>query len=472
MKTKTPKLINVKRLDSIRLDTNDKTYFTNEGYLVDHPILTSVGIFEYTNDDGSIRRELRLPEYVFEKKSLESYKGKPIIITHDAGLIDKNNVDEEQVGTILSNGYEDGENVRAEIIIHNTDEMKKRALKELSLGYSLDLIEEAGTWNGEEYDAIQTNIVINHLALVETARAGEKARLNIDGSEKPRTKGEGTMKKDGEVLTPEELEEAIEMYKKSKSDGEDEKKTSGAENAEEENKDENKEENAEEANKEENADEAESVGKTPNDILEEVKKRKEENKEETDKEKIDRQDADLDMLLACLEKFIAEEKAEGSHDDSDDTEAKKENAEEENKDEDKEENKQENKEENVDGCEDKSKSMNNDSIDEIVRQRLEICRVGDKLNLDGLEHKSIKDAKKKIINKVMPTMRLDGKTETYINALYDMSLNEIYKRKTVDDQYKQMSNKAVNMDGNNERQKNGALSARQRMIERLEGGNE
>ena len=63
------------RCDSISLD---KTYYTDEGYLVDHPIVTTCGVFEYKYKDGSTRRELRLPEYVFEEKSLESYKGKPI----------------------------------------------------------------------------------------------------------------------------------------------------------------------------------------------------------------------------------------------------------------------------------------------------------------------------------------------------------------------------------------------------------
>ena len=82
-----PKLRKVRRLDTIRLDKDDRTYFTEEGYLVDHPILTSCGIFEYTNPDGSIRRELRLPEHVFNEKSLATYKGKPIIITHEAGIV-------------------------------------------------------------------------------------------------------------------------------------------------------------------------------------------------------------------------------------------------------------------------------------------------------------------------------------------------------------------------------------------------
>jgi hypothetical protein len=48
--------------------------------LIDHPILTRVGIFEYRRPDGSIRRELRLPEEVFAQESLASYKGKPVIL--------------------------------------------------------------------------------------------------------------------------------------------------------------------------------------------------------------------------------------------------------------------------------------------------------------------------------------------------------------------------------------------------------
>ena len=48
-----PKLSQVIRLDSLPLN---QTYFTPEGYLMDRPILTSTGIFEYTNPDGSVRR--------------------------------------------------------------------------------------------------------------------------------------------------------------------------------------------------------------------------------------------------------------------------------------------------------------------------------------------------------------------------------------------------------------------------------
>lgn len=70
-----PKLKRVLRLDSIPLD---ETYWTKEGYLIDHPIVTSIGIFEYVNPDGTVRPgSSRLPEDVFDQASLASYKGKP-----------------------------------------------------------------------------------------------------------------------------------------------------------------------------------------------------------------------------------------------------------------------------------------------------------------------------------------------------------------------------------------------------------
>ena len=79
-----------------------ETYFTPEGYLIVDIIITSVGIFEYRRPDGSIRRELRLPEEVFAPESLASYKGKPVILTHEAGMIDSDNVQQEQIGTITT----------------------------------------------------------------------------------------------------------------------------------------------------------------------------------------------------------------------------------------------------------------------------------------------------------------------------------------------------------------------------------
>ena len=172
------KLVKVTRLDSTRLD---ESFFTPDGFFIDTPKVTRIGIFEYKNKDGSIRRELRLPEHVFDEGSLATYEGKPVIITHSAGRVNKDNVADEIVGTILSKGYRDGENVRARVVIHDIDTVKRSGLRELSLGYDLELDETPGEWNGQPYDAVQTKITINHLALVRDARAGDAARLNLDG---------------------------------------------------------------------------------------------------------------------------------------------------------------------------------------------------------------------------------------------------------------------------------------------------
>lgn len=480
-----PKLRKVRRLDSIRLDKNDSTYFTDEGYLVDHPILTSCGIFEYTNPDGSIRRELRLPEYVFDAESLKTYRGKPIIITHEAGVVDKSNVDREQIGTILSDGYQDGEDVRAEIIIHDTDAMEKCGLKELSLGYNLDLVEKPGVWNGEPYDAIQTNIVINHLALVASARAGEQARLNIDGSDEPTLKGgKVQMAKTTTIvhtdgsMSPEELQKAIDEYKARKAErtaasGEaeaakdaetevaeetpapaDEEPTADGEGeegtpvAEEDNKDSEGEASAEES------------GSTPADIAQLVKDRRDRRDAEDDPKDtesamgfIAQQDEDIDMLLAALEKLIAE-KADCDACDNADNEDNKDG---------------ECEEENKDSSDDESKSLNADSADEIFRQRLAICRIGDKLHMDGLENMSIKQGKKAIIAKVLPNMRMDGKSDAYIDAMFDLAVGETNKHKGVAYQKQQMTAQAPKKRADSV--ESSAASARKRMIER-EGGNQ
>jgi hypothetical protein len=56
-------------------------------------------------------------------------------------------------------------------------------IQELSLGYSVNLIEEAGEYDGERYDFRQTEIEYNHLAIVPSARAGSEARIILDGTD-------------------------------------------------------------------------------------------------------------------------------------------------------------------------------------------------------------------------------------------------------------------------------------------------
>lgn len=442
-----PRLKQVMRLDSIPLD---KTYWTGEGYLVDQPIVTSCGIFEYMQEDGGVRRELRLPENVFEEDSLASYEGKPIIITHNAGFVDKDNVEDEQIGTILSRGYQDGDNVRAKIVIHNTDALRC-GLRELSLGYNLSLDETPGVWNGQPYDAIQKNIRINHLALVDNARAGEQARLNIDAKEKKTTlKGGKVMAKakktrtDGANLTPEQLQEAVSAYLASHQQGLGDGGALGEDVSQTDN-------------------DVEPAAASSEDKVQMVKDRRDSRRNQqaaspaTTEEAqavIAQQDEDIDTLLNVIEAMEARQ----DFDEADD---------EVNADADGEE-KTDEDEKNTGG------TMNADSIDRIVRTRVALARIGDSLHLDGLESMSIMDAKRAIIRKVKPKMRLDGKSRAYIDAAFDLAVEEATVRKDTNFQRRQIFNAdgrsgAVNPGGS---EKTAAEKAREKMISKRMGGNE
>ena len=248
-------------------------------------------------------------------------------------------------------------------------------------------------------------------------------------------------------MTPEELEQAIKEFK--------ERRGEVVANSDEDVVgDVNPEDDAKEEETASDGDDASAEGTTPEDIANAVKERKDrrdnedpENNEEA-KKIIAQQDDDIDMLLAALEKCLAELK--GHADEATDEEAAEE-------------------EENKDSSDDESKALNADSADKIVRQRLAICRIGDKLNMDGLESMSIKQAKKAIIGKVLPSMRVDGKSDSYIDAMYDLAVGEVNNRKTVAYQRQQMANQATKKRADSSESM--ATSARKRMIER-EGGNE
>ena len=435
-----PKLQRVTRLDSIKVD---ETYYTSEGFLIDHPIVTTVGIFEYMNPDGSIRRELRLPEEVFAPESLASYKGKPIIVTHRSGRVTTDNVEKETIGTILSEASKDGENVRAEIVIHNTDALKT-GLRELSLGYDLDLDETPGEWNGQPYDAIQRNIRVNHLALVSAARAGEQARLNIDEKENLTGGPEMEQNKTDSGLSPEELEEAIADFiakKNAATTSTDGDAATGEPTPAPDG------EVTTTVNPEEQANDE--------DVVQSVKERRDRrdaetasNSKETALETITQQDADIDALLKLIEQLRAERDFAGANADGNDADCGT---------------------VQKDGDESKSQSLNLDSaaIDRLVASKIDVIRIADQLHLDGVDVMSVKDGKKTVIKSVYPDMRLDGKSDDYIDALFDLTKQKIKSDNGTDKQRKQMFNKDTAAE---EQTVTGADAARNRMIEKQKNG--
>lgn len=174
-------------MQQFRIDKNPlpKVYRTSEGYIKGTAIVTRTGIFKYVDNQGNIRLELRHPDDILDEDSLESLKQIPITVEHPTVLVDSSNVKQLGVGLTGETVKIDGENIKTTVTITAIEgvEAINSGKEELSLGYTLDLEEEEGIYNGQPYTHRQKNIRYNHLAIVERGRAGANARLNFDSFE-------------------------------------------------------------------------------------------------------------------------------------------------------------------------------------------------------------------------------------------------------------------------------------------------
>lgn len=159
---------------------------TPQGFLIVEGIASRAGVFEYSRADGSIQRELRLPEHVQSDAALSGYQGAPLTKGHPENPVTPRTSKQVSVGTVLEPARKDGHNVRVRMCIQDSDAIaavRSKRMAALSTGYSIDLVETPGVHpEFGRYDAIQTNLVINHLALCETGRAGPIARIRTDSS--------------------------------------------------------------------------------------------------------------------------------------------------------------------------------------------------------------------------------------------------------------------------------------------------
>lgn len=159
--------------------------------------ITRTGVFVYTKynvETGELEtiRQLRHPDDV--KESLSSLKGIPVTNDHPNELLSLETTKEYVVGMTSDSpkvipvdvSYDSKEEyVEQAFTVFDAatiDDIQK-GKREVSLGYSLDLMDEAGTWNGEAYDCRQKNIVYNHLSIVHRARGGAGCAIQMDGKE-------------------------------------------------------------------------------------------------------------------------------------------------------------------------------------------------------------------------------------------------------------------------------------------------
>lgn len=217
-----------------RFDTATfKATIDENGFLVDTPVVARLGVQVYYMEDGSTVREFRPAEEVFKEESLASYQGKPMTLDHV--FVNSDNAKDVVVGSVTGKAEALGSTVIAPIVVYSQeaiDEARSGNAKELSVGYSAVLDETPG-WGDpatgnyilrtdntqgldippdwQEFDAIQRDIKVNHLAMVFRGRAGI-AKLNMDGQqENPYTNNVDSIKEDVKEMVKIKLDGAKEF---------------------------------------------------------------------------------------------------------------------------------------------------------------------------------------------------------------------------------------------------------------------
>lgn len=145
-----------------------------------------VGILEYDQADGSIRRELVLPEDLFNHESMASARMVPVTAKHPEALLDDKTVRAHQVGSVGENLRADGEFLVAPMLITDADTVGgiERGDSGLSWGYdcTLDPPDQTLFPKWGQHENIQRQRIYNHIATRVVPRAGANARIRLDAA--------------------------------------------------------------------------------------------------------------------------------------------------------------------------------------------------------------------------------------------------------------------------------------------------
>ena len=164
--------------------------FTDEGFLiVNNARIARSGIQEYfagelgltDRDPFDVIKIYRPEEEVFNKDSMASFANKPVTNNHPKELVDATNAKDLTVGHSGENIIKDGIFLNAKLTVTDAEAIKDimDGKVELSNGYTSEIEFKAGKTNdGFEYDAIQTDIKGNHIAIVDKARCGIECKIS------------------------------------------------------------------------------------------------------------------------------------------------------------------------------------------------------------------------------------------------------------------------------------------------------
>lgn len=171
--------MSVVRYDALKLG---KMEDTPEGYLRGDAMVTRCGIFRYLRADGKVKRELRHPLDVLDSRSLDTLRLLPVTVDHPRAMVTAADVKALSVGATGENYRVVDGKVLLSLCIQDAKAVAtvKAGKNQLSLGYEAEIEDGPGKFDGADYDTRQRSIRYNHLAIVDSARAGPEARIRLD----------------------------------------------------------------------------------------------------------------------------------------------------------------------------------------------------------------------------------------------------------------------------------------------------
>ena len=148
--------------------------------------ISKVGVFDYlgssigADDPNKIYRVYRPAEELSNQDTIDSFKLVPLIDDHEMLGTDGTPAEDKGVqGTTGEDIYFDGDTLFGNLKVY-TNALKTLidgGKKDLSLGYRCEYDFKEGVFNGEKYDAIQTKLRGNHVALVDNGRMGKEVSV-------------------------------------------------------------------------------------------------------------------------------------------------------------------------------------------------------------------------------------------------------------------------------------------------------
>lgn len=158
---------------------------TRDGYLVANVRAGRAGVQHYSGVEigKPSMKEVRIfrpEEEVFDTEAMATAAHRPVTLGHPPQAVNAENWRDVAIGQTGGDVVRDGGFLRIPLCLMDASAIGavEAGTQQLSWGYTCELDFTPGkTADGQDYDAVQRGIRINHLAVVDAARAGPECRI-------------------------------------------------------------------------------------------------------------------------------------------------------------------------------------------------------------------------------------------------------------------------------------------------------